>query len=229
MRHQRVADVMTTDVVTVGTDAGFKDVVAVMSGRGVTAVPVLDAGGRVAGIITESDLLRKIEYSTTGDFVPLFERRGRRDARRKAAALTAARLMTAPAVTITADTNLVGAARLMSRRGLRRLPVTDANGALAGIVSRGDLIGVFARPDERIAADVRDHVLRDAMSLDPDGVRVQVTGGVVDLDGELERRSLVPMLVDLVRAVDGVVGVRPHLTYRTDDTISSYVPSPYVA
>lgn len=229
MRHQRVADVMTTDVVTVGLDAGYKEIVALMSERGVTAMPVVDGTGHVQGIVTETDLLRKIEYSEDGNFVPLFERRGHRQARHKAEAVTAAELMTAPAVTIGPDAKLVTVAQLMSRKGLRRLPVTDESGALAGIVSRGDLISVYARPDEQITADVRDQVLRRAMSIEPDSMQVQVTDGVVDIAGQLERRSLVPLTIELVRAVDGVVDVQPHLTYRTDDTVTSYVASPYIA
>lgn len=229
MRHQRVADVMTTDVVTVGPDAGFKEIAALMSERGVSALPVVDDAGHVAGMVTETDLLRKIEYSEDGDFVPLFERRGRRQARYKADAVTAEQLMTAPAVTTGPDARLVKVAQQMSRHGLRRLPVTDESGALAGIISRGDLIGVYGRPDTEIAADVRDQVLHRAMSLDPDSMRVQVTDGIVDVTGQLERRSLIPLLVELVRAVDGVVAVEPHLTYRTDDTINSYTAAPYVA
>jgi len=219
MRHQRVADVMTTDVVTIGTDAGFKDIVTVMSDQGVTAVPVLDEAGQVQGMVTESDLLRKIEYSTSGDIVPLFERPGRRHARHKAEAVTAAHLMTTPAVTITPDTSLVTAAQLMSRRKVRRLPVTDESGALVGIVSRGDLISIYTRPDEQITEEIRDQVLHRALSIEPDSLQLQVTDGIADVAGQLERRSLVPLLLELIRATDGVVDVVPHLTYRQDDTV----------
>jgi CBS domain-containing protein len=221
MWNQRVADVMTTDVVTVGMEAGFKEIVRVMSEHGVTAVPVVDGTGHVKGIVTETDLLRKIEYSTSGEFVPLFERAERRHARHKSEAVTAAHLMTTPAVTISPDTKLVSAAQLLSRRKLRRIPVTDAYGALVGIVSRGDLISVYTRPDAEIAADVQDQVLRRALSIDPDSMQLQVIDGVVDIGGGLERRSLVPLLIELIRAVDGVVDVQPHLTYVADDTIPS--------
>ena len=219
MHHQRVADVMTTDVATAGLDTGFKEIVTIMTGRGVTAVPVIDGTGHVQGMVTESDLLRKIEYSTSGDIVPLFERPGRRHARHKAEAVTAARLMTTPAITVTPETTLVTAAKLMSRRKVRRLPVTDEYGTLAGLVSRGDLISVYTRPDERIAEDVRDQVLRRALSVEPGSMELHVEDGVVDIAGRLERRTLVPLLVELVRAVDGVVDVVPHLTYRHDDTV----------
>lgn len=218
MRNRRVSDVMTADVITVGPESTFKDIVATMAGHGVTAVPVVDATGQVLGMVTETDLLRKIEYSTSGDIVPLFERRGRRAARHKAEAVTAEHLMTAPAVTTPADATLAEAARHMSRSGVRRMPVTDEHGALTGIVSRGDLISVFARPDDQIAEDVAEQVLRRAMSISPATMGIRVTDGIVDIGGTLERRSLIPILVELVRAVDGVVSVRPHLAYKTDDT-----------
>lgn len=219
MRHQRVRDVMTTDVVTVDTNARFKDIAQRMADHKVSAMPVVDATGHVAGIVTETDLLRKIEFSEDDAVRPLFERRGRRVAREKADAVKAAELMTAPAVTVSPDAKIITAARRMSHDGLRRLVVVDEYGALAGIVSRGDLLGVFTRDDADIAADVRDQAVRRAMSIDPDTMQVHVSDGVVEIGGSLERRSSVPLLIELTRAVDGVVDVIPHLTYRTDDTI----------
>lgn len=219
MRHQRVADQMTTDVVTIGANAGFKEIVTQMAGHGVTALPVVDGTGHVLGMVTETDLLRKIEFSEDQDIVPLFERHSRREARHKAEAVRAAGLMTTPPVTISRYAPLVRAARELSTQGLRRLIVTDEFGALAGIISRGDLLGVYDRPDDDIAAEVRDHILRRAMAIPPESFRVRVTDGVVDVAGRLERRSQIPLLIGLTRAVDGVVDVRPDLTYENDDTI----------
>lgn len=218
MRHQRVRDVMTTDVATVYADTRFKDIVQRMADRKVTALPVVDATGHVVGVVTETDLLRKIEFSEEEAVRPLFERRGTRIAREKAEAVQAAELMTTPAVTVTPDTRIITAARRMSHDGLRRLVVADEHGALEGIVSRGDLLGVFTRTDADIAADVRDQVIRRAMSVDPDTMQVSVTDGVVELGGGLERRSSVAILTELTRAVDGVVDVGSHVTYQVDDT-----------
>lgn len=222
MRHQRVQDVMTTDVVTVDTGARFKDIAQRIADSGITALPVVDATGHVAGIVTETDLLRKIEFSEDEAIQPLFERRGRRVARSKADAVRVTDLMTAPAVTISPDAKIITAARLMSRKGLRRLIVVDEFGTLVGIVSRGDLLRVFTRDDADIAADVRDQVIRRAMSIDPATMEVRVTDGVVDIGGSLKWRSSVPMMIELTRAVDGVVDVVPHLTYRSDDTLPTY-------
>jgi CBS domain-containing protein len=61
--------------------------------------------------------------------------------------VTAAELMTSPAVTVRADADVATAARLMRDRNVKRLPVTDADGRLAGIVSRTDVLSVYERPD----------------------------------------------------------------------------------
>lgn len=224
MRHQQVRDVMTTDVVTVNADDQFKDIARRMAGHGVSALPVVDATGHVMGVITETDLLRKIEFSDDDLVRPLFERRGTRIARGKAEAVRAAELMTTPAVTVSPDAGIVAAARTMTGHGLRRLVVTDEYGTLVGIVSRGDLLGVFTRADADIAEDVRDQVVRRAMSIDPDTVQVTVTDGVVEISGALEWRSNVAIMIELTRAVDGVVDVDPHLTYRSDDTLPAAYP-----
>ena len=63
--------------------------------------------------------------------------------------------MTTPAITIGPHATVPAAARLMSARHVRMLPVVDEKGRLAGVVSRRDLLSVFLRPDEDIAADAR--------------------------------------------------------------------------
>ena len=65
---------------------------------------------------------------------------------------------------------------------VNRLPVVDADGVLVGLVSRGDLVRAFARPDDEIRHEIEEDVLRRAMWLDPDAVDVTVTDGVVTLD-----------------------------------------------
>jgi CBS domain-containing protein len=73
---------------------------------------------------------------------------GRRGERARAAGVTAAELMTSPAVTVDPDDTLAVAASLMHDRRVRRLPVVDQAGRLVGIVSRVDLLSVYDQPDE---------------------------------------------------------------------------------
>src|SRR5690606_5517481 len=118
-RHQmrtRVQDVMTTDVVSVREDATFQEVARLLIGHGVSGMPVLDAAGRVVGVISEADLLHKEEfkerYHREGYRPPLTARLRHRlgsegDTRRKAEATTARELMTSPAYTTTPNTPVV--------------------------------------------------------------------------------------------------------------------------
>jgi CBS domain-containing protein len=125
----------------------------------------------------------------------------------KAGALTAAELMTSPAVTVRADATLVQAARQMAHHHVKRLPVVDQLGLLVGIVSRGDLLKVFLRPDAEMAEEVRREVVAYLFfGDDAPGIVVKVQGGVVTLTGRVPDTVLVP--ARLARAVEGVVDVQ---------------------
>lgn len=120
--------------------------------------------------------------------------------------------MSSPAVTVHPNATLSEAARIMARRRVKRLPVVDTIGLLQGVVSRGDLLKVFLRPDEEIADEVRRSVLTQLPIITP--VTVAVAEGVVTLGGSLPDRGLVPVLARAVRAVEGVVDVRIDLVHR---------------
>ena len=215
---RRVRDVMTQEVVTVNEHASFKDVAMLIAERRVSAVPVLDREGRVLGIVSEADLVLKEEYPEGPPEGRMFQGRRRRIAQAKAAGDTAAELMTAPAVTIGPDASVAEAARLLHRHGIKRLLVVDPAGPLLGIVSRADLLKVFLRSDADIAREIRQQVLMQAMWMNPEAVAIDVRDGVVTLTGQLERRSLIPNTVSLVRGLDGVVDVVDRLTFELDDT-----------
>jgi CBS-domain-containing membrane protein len=215
---RRVRDVMTRDVVTLDEQESFKELAALMAECRVSALPVLDEGGRVVGVVSEADLLLKEEFPEGPAGGRLFEGHRQRVERAKAAGDTAAELMTAPAVTVGPDATVTEAARLLHRHGIKRLPVVDPAGPLLGIVSRADLLKVFLRSDDQIAREVRQEVLLRALWVDPDSVTIQVRDGVVTLTGRLERRSLIPIAVSLVHGIDGVVDVVDRLTFELDDS-----------
>jgi CBS domain-containing protein len=172
----------------------------------------------LVGIVSEADLLLKEEFPEGPPEGQLFEGRRRREARAKAAGATAVELMTSPAITIGPDASVPEAARLLHHHQFKRLPVLDPAGPLLGIVSRADLLKVFLRSDADIATEVRQQVLRRTMWIDPDTIAVGVRDGVVTLAGRLERSSLIPIVVGLVRGLDGVVEVVDRLSFETDDT-----------
>jgi CBS domain-containing protein len=209
---------MTQQVVTVDEHASFKDVAMLIAERRVSAVPVLDREGRVLGIVSEADLVLKEEYPAGRPEGRLFQGRRQRIAQAKAAGDTAAELMTSPAVTVGPDASVAEAARLLHRHGIKRLPVVDPAGPLLGILSRADLLKVFLRSDADISREIRQQVLMRAMWMNPDTVVVDVRDGGVTLTGQLERRSLIPITVSLVRGLDGVVEVVDRLTFELDDT-----------
>ncbi|WP_215452783.1 CBS domain-containing protein [Streptomyces sp. ATCC 21386] len=201
-----VSDVMTHTVVAVGREAPFKEIVQLFDQWKVSALPVLEGEGRVVGVVSEADLLHKEEFRDTDDT------RGEFADRLKAGAVTAGELMNAPAVSVHADATLAEAARIMARRKVKRLPVVDRVGMLQGVVSRGDLLKVFLRPDEEMAEEIRDSVLTSLPSTE--AITVTVTEGVVTLGGSLPDRGLVPVLARAVRAVEGVVDIRLDLSHR---------------
>lgn len=220
MRRATVRDHMTADVVGLRPDDGFKEIVRALAGRGVSGAPVVDAAGKVLGVVSEADILHKEEFKTVSEEPRhYFESRRRRIARAKAAGETAAELMTAPAVTVTPDTPLVKAARVMADRGIKRLPVVRADGTLAGIISRADVMGVFLTPDDRIRDEIVAEVIKRSLWEDPASVHVAVDEGVVTLSGQVELKSLVPLTIALTRAVDGVVDVVDELSYARDDSV----------
>ncbi|MGW1809749.1 CBS domain-containing protein [Streptomyces sp. NPDC002078] len=200
-----VTDVMTHRVVALRAGAAFKDIVKVMREWQVSALPVLDDAGRVVGVVSEGDLLAKEEH-WGGDIGRYGEARHLAEAR-KADAVTAGQLMTAPAVTVAADATLAHAARLMARTRVKRLPVVGRDGTLRGIVSRSDLLKVFLRDDEEIAEEVGREVVVRLFGPRAATVRVEVRDGVVTLAGRVRETALIPVAARLARAVAGVVDV----------------------
>lgn len=217
MREPTVASVMTTTVITVTPETPFKDVVATLSGNGISAVPVVGPHGTVIGVVSEADVLPKQEFHGGADPVP--HRVPRRRTRWfRSLGLCAAELMTTPVLTIGPDESVTLAARRLAENRVRRLFVVDADGRLVGVVSRRDILGTFLRADNDIRADVEEVVLGVPLGPAPEStVSIDVHDGVVTVDGEVEKRSDTGVCVYLIRAVPGVVSVRSNLRYRTDD------------
>ncbi|OIJ95291.1 CBS domain-containing protein [Streptomyces monashensis] len=205
-----VNDVMTRRVVALRTGAAFKDIVRTMQEWRVSALPVLDDGGRVVGVVSEADLLPKEELSER-DLSRYGQVRRSVDVH-KAHAVTAAELMTTPAITVAPDSTLAHAARVMARSRVKRLPVVGRNGTLKGIVSRSDLLKIFLRDDADIVEEVRREVVARLFGTYAQGVRVEVQDGVVTLTGRIHETALIPLATHLARTVAGVVDVHCALT-----------------
>ncbi|MET9881821.1 CBS domain-containing protein [Streptomyces sp. NPDC006430] len=207
-----VGNVMTRTVVTVAPAADFKEIVSAMERWKVTALPVVEGEGRVVGVVSEADLLPKEEFHAHRP--GLIEHVRHLGDTVKAGSLRADELMTAPAVTIRPNATLPQAARLMADRHVKRLPVVDANGTLKGIVSRADLLKVFLRSDDELAAEVRSEVVSRVFPVSQHDVKIDVTHGIVTLTGRVRDTALIPVATQLAEAVEGVVGVRCNLASR---------------
>jgi CBS-domain-containing membrane protein len=217
MRQRTVEDVMTRAVVTAYQQALFKDIASLMIKRGISAMPVIDEDRRVVGVVSEADLMAKQEHLEV-EKPPLFAGRRDRLSRAKARGLSARSLMSSPAITVRPETTVTEAAKLLDRHKIKRLPVVDGNGDLVGIVSRRDLLRVFARPDEEIRDEVLNEVLVKLLWADPKEISVEVEHGVVTLGGRLDPPALIPIAVRITTALDGVVDVMNRLGGSADET-----------
>ena len=216
MGSQTVRDVMTAQVVAVRRDAGFKQMVDVLTEFKVSALPVIDRELHVLGVVSEADLLHKVEFAGQDAHVKLLEGTRRRSAKAKATGETAEDLMTSPAVTIGPDATIGEAARLMDAKRVKRLPVIE-NGHLVGIVSRRDLLRPYLRPDSAIGEDIATDVLERTLWVERGTIEVRVDRGRVTLRGRADRRSTARIAARLAGAVDGVVDVVNELTWDFDD------------
>jgi CBS domain-containing protein len=206
-----VNHVMTTTVVAVKRGASFKELAALLRKYRVSAFPVLDDDQRVIGVVSEADLLAKeaLNADRGGTIAAMVHHKELE----KADGVTAGDLMTSNVVTVRPDDTVEQAARLMYHLQVKRLPVVDAGGYLVGIVSRGDLLTVFDRPDQEIRAEIVDDIILHEFLVDPALFTVTVADGVVTIQGTPETADVGRHLMNRIRHVTGVVAVRDELSW----------------
>ena len=130
--------------------------------------------------------------------------------------ITAAELMTKPAVTIGPDKPVTAAARLMFNMRVKRLPVVSDDGTLIGIVTRSDVLSVYSRPDAQIQHEVVQDLILEKFLCDPSRFTVTVKDGIVTIEGTPETSRVGLDIIDAVRHTEGVVFVRDRLSYPPD-------------
>jgi CBS domain-containing protein len=214
----RVEQIMSRDVVSVTPATSVKDVARVLLENGVSGVPVVADDGVVLGVVSSGDILVKVSADLGRREHPsnwLFGVDERVELKRGAE--SAAEAMTRPAVTVDPGCTVAGAARLMVRRGIDRLPVVD-RGKLVGIVTRRDIVQAFARPDRELAEQVRTEALLETLWIDPETVDVSVEAGNVTVTGTVESRTIAELVPVYASLVPGVVSVDvSDLHWQTDD------------
>ena len=148
-----VADIMERDVVTAAPDDDVESLIKLLREHELPGVPVTDGDRRLVGIVTESDLILRAEDSDLhlphylelfGGIVFLEPLQHLEEKLRKAFATNVRDMMTSDVQTISPDASVEEAARLISRSGHNRLPVTDDDGRLLGVVTRVDCLAALS-------------------------------------------------------------------------------------
>ena len=193
----KIEALMTKHVVTATPETPLKRVARMLTRYRISGVPIVDADGKVIGVVTEADILCKeqgLAPEPGGLLGWLFEKADEEGSR------------------LLART----AAEAMTTRHINRLPVVDGD-TLVGIISRADLVRAFHRSDEEIERELTEDVLLHQLWVSPDDVRVSVVDGVVELGGIVENRTQAELVAAYARRVPGVVDVSSQVTWRVDD------------
>ena len=216
-------DIMSSPVVTVTPDASVADVAALLLEKRISGVPVVDASGQIAGIISEGDLLRRVETNTQRHrphwLEVLLGRSGDAGSFIKSHASRVGDVMSHDVIASHPEASLRDIAELMERHGIKRVPIVDG-GKLVGIVSRANLVqGLLAdrkssaesTSDDQIRTRLND-LLRTQPWIDHNRINVVVNEGVVQLWGTVSDDEQRRALTIAAETIAGVRSVEDHLT-----------------
>lgn len=221
----QASDVMTRDVVTVGPLTQVNEIVALLNQHNISGMPVVDDQGRVLGMISEGDLLRRVENNTVRRdrswLAALFASEDSATRYVRTHGRRAESLMTRDPVTIEENEPLYRIAQLFEKRRIKRVPVTR-DGKLVGLVSRGSLLqGFSATAQDEHAAPVSDRAIREKILTEMENLGIEentsnavVTGGVVDLWGFVDNEVQHRAAEIAATQCPGVKEVRNHLTVK---------------
>jgi CBS domain-containing protein len=206
----RVTEVMRRDVVQVHPDTPLRDLVELLIGQDYRAVPVVDASGRVVGIVTNGDLVERGGLAMRLELLATVSRETIQQELVVLAAQgsTTADVMTREVVTVPSDLSVLEAARLMARRRLKRLPVVDAEQRLLGMVSRVDLLRTIAEgyplPEQQPHLEHPAWLVADVLRRDVPTVTLQASFPEI-LDAIVSTRLNRVVVVDDQQRVVGLI------------------------
>ena len=213
-----VQDAMTTDVITVGPEVSVHRAAQLMADHGVSGLPVVDTDGRLLGLVTEGDLILRQAAPRTKHWWRHFFDDPDALARdyQKASGITVGEVMTRAVVSVSPALGIAAAARIMSDRGVRRLPVVRDD-RLVGILSRGDLVKLLAAmpafvvsaPDDVLVRTMRERLKAEPWT--PLGIVVEAHDGVIRLEGVAASEPERSALETMARAIPGCRGVDDRL------------------
>ena len=181
----QVKDIMTSPVVSIEPDTSVTQAVRIMLQRHISGLPVVDKDGRLVGVVTEGDLLRRAETGTERKrprWLEFLVGPGRlADEYTRTHGRNVSEVMTPDPVTVTEDTSLEDVVKLMEKRRIKRVPVVRGQ-TVVGIISRANLLHALAG----VAREVKPALPSDQ------AIREQ-------LMAELKRQSWAPIaMIDIV-------------------------------
>jgi CBS domain-containing protein len=222
----KARDIMSTQVVTVGEESTVHEMAALMIEKHISGLPVVAADGRLLGMVSEGDLMRRPEIGTDKHrtrWLSFFT--GANEQAReftKSHALHARDIMSRPVIHVAGDAPLEQIVQLMEKHAIKRLPVTK-DGKLVGLVTRADVLRVLATNVATAipAPPASDAAIRDAMNkvlAEEDWARsamvnVIVDEGLVHLWGVIDTEDQRRALHVAAESISGVKGVEDHLTF----------------
>lgn len=207
-------DFMTTSVATIHATNSVHTAIEMMLKRGVSGLPVIDDEDQLVGMITEGDLLRRVEFGASGKQIGISTDTALADLDDyiHGHSWRVGDLMTANVMTVTADTPIGQVARILYDNRIKRLPVVDGN-RLVGLISRVDLLRAVVdireqtnlTGDEAIERAIKSRLHSD-IGINLEDVTVSVRDRVVTLEGavtsEIQRRA-VRVLIENVKGIEG--------------------------
>ncbi|MET9450520.1 CBS domain-containing protein [Streptomyces cinerochromogenes] len=206
-----VRDVMDVPAASLREDMPYRDIARSLAREHAGALPVVDAEDHVVGVVSESDLLAKIAFEASGHRPGPIGRLRERRIHGKARGDLAADLMTSPAITVLPDATVAEAAWLAALSRLKRMPVTDREGRLVGVVRRDALLQSLIRDDAGIRTEVDATIAACCPPGDRENVEVAVHDGIVELTGRLPSMTLARLVAE-VQEITDVVEVKNLLT-----------------
>jgi CBS domain-containing protein len=222
----KARDVMTPGVVTITPDTKVPDIASLLLERRISAVAVVEDGGKVLGVVSESDLMRRPELGTDKPrsrwLQMLVSTEDREHDFVKTHGMRARDVMTSPAVGVAPEASLPDIVALMGKRNIKRVLVLDRD-RLAGIVTRTDLLRALharkALPTENVPRNdqsLRETILRELGQTDwalEAIVNVQVADGHVELWGNVDSQDQRRAIRVAVEGIPGVRGVTEHYAH----------------
>ena len=191
----KVTEIMSRSVITVTPATPIKEAARLLVEHGVSALPVLDAGGELVGIVSEADLIKvEARPDTRSQATPLAPSAG-------TTPRMVSDVMNREVISVKAATEVSQAVRTMLDAGIKRVPVLDDRRVI-GVVSRRDLMRLIARSDPSVRHDVEEKIKGLGVS-----ALISVDGGVVTVGGTPNARER-RVVQSTALSVPGVLEVR---------------------